>query len=356
MARPYSNSGCLQLITLCVFTFPLSLAAQNSDTSIIDSKLRSQLMIGNFCLCQTRMSDLSGSSDDFRQVDVEEMDLPKKCGGFDSRFHGGKGVASDKYSGLIFQEGNVDGYLGKIRLTNKFVGKLPNGVQIDLRTMKLRDVFVIYPALQESWNSRGCSDYWKFSNDTVSFYVKIDKSIQPQFPIKESDYLDKPIEGVDIVTSCSKLLRPSAPIHLSGPNEPMYFIDSIRTNLRFIENNFEPGEIASVVVIKDENARRIGGEGAKNGIIYIFTKHYARHYYWMLLRKKSVSYSESLKSPDDADVIYILNDKVLPANFESDMLSINENNLIDVVVIDRRQLKKRYSVTGRIGVVLRTKD
>src|SRR5690242_989936 len=202
-------------VKLWSFTFCLgicvSLQAQINDAT------KSRFTVDDFCLCDTKFGDLLQLSGDFRDVEVEEMDLPKGCFGSDSRFHAGEGIYSDKYPGLIFQEGNVRGYVGKIRLTKQFKGKLPDGTFFDLSTAKLKDVFAAYPKLKDAWHSRGCSGYWKFSNDTVSFYVKIDKAIQPQFPVRESDYLDKPVEGVDLVTSCSRLLQPSLPVQIFRP-------------------------------------------------------------------------------------------------------------------------------------------
>lgn len=295
-------------------------------------------------------------SDDFTEIAVEEMDLPKTCYGQDSRFTNGKGIYSNRYPGIIFQEGNVKGYIGKIRLTKQFSGKLPNGSVVDLSTMKLRDVFTIYPELRESWGSRGCSRYWNFSDKTISFYVKIDKSIQPQFPVRESDYLDKPVEGVDLVASCYGLLMPSTAIQLFRPDEPMIFVDSIRTNESFIKETYSPDEFASITVIKGDEAIRLGGKEAKNGIVYIFTKDYARTKYWNFFRRISAPFAKAVNSPTDVDVVYILNDKILTEKAEAELFVLSKDNLLDIKVIDKEQLKKQFGKKGRVGVILRTKN
>ncbi len=227
-------------------------------------------------------------TDDLKEVDVEEMDYQKKCGGSDTRFTGERGFYSEKFKGMIFQKGNLSDYVGKIRLTRDFSGTLPNGSFVDLRAMKLRDVFVIYPELKESWGSRGCSDYWNFSDKTISFYVRIDKAIQPQFPINESYYLDKPIEGIDLVASCYSLVGPtSKPLQLFRPDEPMYFIDSIRTNESFIKEAYQPSEFAAITVVKGDNAIKIAGQEGKNGSIFIYAKSYAREKYFRVFKSKS---------------------------------------------------------------------
>ena len=63
--------------------------------------------------------------------------------------------------------------ISKIRLTKEFKGKLPDGTLVDLKNLKLKDVFDIYPKLKDTWGSRSCSDYWSFANDTLFFYVKL---------------------------------------------------------------------------------------------------------------------------------------------------------------------------------------
>lgn len=350
--RTYLRS--LSLLSILIFG-SVMLKAQNASLKVIDPETKKQLTVSGFCVCETKLTELKTLSADFAKVRVEEMDYPEKCGGSDTRFTGGSGVYSDKYPGMIFQEGNVEGFVGKIRLTKQFKGKLPSGTTVDLSTMKLRDVFVIYPELKESWGSRGCSDYWNFSDKTISFYVKIDKSIQPQFPIRESDYLDKPVEGVDLVASCSKLLLTSKPIQFFTPDEPMFYVDSIRTNESFIKEAYSPDEIALVTVIKGDNAIRIGGEEAKNGIIYITTKHFARTTYWSLFRSVSPSYAAAVESQDDNDVVYVLNGRVLTENADTELFSITKSSLIDINVIDKKQLRRQFDKKGRVGVILKTK-
>jgi hypothetical protein len=171
---------------LALLTISLNTFCQNE----IDSTLAKKITISGFCLCKSTLSDLQNLSNDFRLVDVEEMDLEKRCAGVDdSRYENGKGYYSKKYPGMIFQKDQDEDYISKIRLTKDFVGKLPDGTSINMKALLLKDFFKIYPKLDSTWSSRDCSDYWNFSNDTVSFYVKIDTTKKPQFPIDEAYYL-----------------------------------------------------------------------------------------------------------------------------------------------------------------------
>ena len=159
----------------------LLIALVISSTSIysqdkMDSTLAKKITVSGFCLCKTTLSDLQKISNDFKSVEVEEMDLGKRCVGIDdSRYENGKGYYSEKYPGIVFQKDQDEDYISKIRLTKDFVGQLPDGTSIDMNSLLLKDVLKLYPKLDSTWGSRGCSDYWSFSNDTVAFYVKIDK-------------------------------------------------------------------------------------------------------------------------------------------------------------------------------------
>lgn len=322
--------------------------ALNNNVSI------NKISISGFTLCQTTLTDIQKLSNDFKLVSLEEMDLSKNCFGQDSRFTNGEGYSSEQYPGLIFQKGNQSDFVGKIRLTKDFKGKLPNGFMIDMKTLKLSDVLTIYPEFKDTWNSRGCSDYWKFSNDTISFYVKIDKSIKPQFPINEEHYYDKPIEGIDLVLSCYGLYNKPTNVFKEPDNEPIFFLDSIRVN-RGVLSSYEPTEIASITVFKDTTAIRILGPEGKNGVIYIYTKDYAKSKYWDYLKSKSEDYIKAVPSVDkEKDVVYILDNKIMEKDFEGDLFNLDDNNFRDLKVIDKKTLKKDFKIKDKNWGILIT--
>ena len=136
----------------------------------------------------------------------------------------------------------------------------------------------------------------------------------------------------------------------------MIFVDSIRTNESFIKEAYSPDEFASITVIKGDEAIRLGGEQAKNGIVYIFTKDYARTKYWNFFSGISAPFAKAVNSPADVDVIYILNDKILTEKTEAELFLITKDNLLDIHVIEREQLKKQFGKKGRVGVILRTRN
>ena len=147
--------------------------AQTVSKSPIDSTLANKISISGFCLCQTTLNELKEMDSELTKAEVEEMDSPKECIGEDSRFENGIGYSSNQIPGIVFQKEKNTDLISKFRLTKSFKGNLPNGSFVELENMKLKDVFIIYPEFKDKWLSRGCSDYWRFSNDTISFYMPI---------------------------------------------------------------------------------------------------------------------------------------------------------------------------------------
>ena len=344
------------IITTLILSVNLFGQSQTDKKVSIDSTLAKKISISGFCLCQTTLTDLQKLANDFKKVSVEEMDIAKECFSQDSRYVNGQGYYSKQYPGLIFQkeEENSD-YISKIRLTKEFVGNLPNGKHIELKNLKLKDVFSIYPELKDSWGSRGCSNYWNFSNDTISFFVRINKKIKPQFPINKEYYLDKPVEAIDLLISCYSLSHKPEDFFTEPTNEPLFYLDSVNVNSGVL-NLYQPTDIAAVTVYKDTNAIKIAGEKGKFGVIYITTKNYARNRYWAYFKSKSTDYTKAVPSIKEEDnVIYILNDKILEKNFEGDLFFIDNKNFVDLKVVDQKSLQENYNISDKkFGVVIRT--
>lgn len=321
----------------------------------LNASLEGKLSISGFCLCKTTLTDLRSMDNDLKEIEVEEMNICNDGFIQDSRFENRKGYYSKKFPGIIFQK-DADNFISKIRLTKDFVGKLPDGTSIDMKTLLAKDVINLYPKFN-NWGSRGCSEYWTLSNDTLSFFVKIDRNKQPQYPIDLAYYLQKPIEGIDLVMSCYSILHKSESFSLFPADEPVYFIDSIRANKAYIEEAYEPSEIAFVSVYKDSNAIKIAGQEAKNGAIYITTKSFAREHYWSYFKAKSPEYLQNV--PDqktETAVIYILNGKILHKNYEADLFNVNDSNFIELSLIDKNQLKSKYNIRNKkIGFLIKTK-
>jgi hypothetical protein len=335
--------------TLFLATISISLSQQPEHGGARQDK---GVTLSGITLCKSTISELQSLAGDFAIVDVEEMDLPKTCYGHDSRFTGGEGYASKQFPGMIFQKGNESDYIGKIRLTPEFDGALPDGRKISVKNLKLADVFVLFPKFKDQWHSRGCSDYWRFSNDTVAFFIKIDKNIQPQFPINESYYLDKPIEGIDVVLSCYRVHRGQPIVSGEVKKEPLIFLDGVKVNRAVVET-LGSTDIAFINVLKDANAIKAAGPEGADGVIYVYTNTFARSIYWNFFKSAYQAYAKAVPSLEvERDVVYILNDVVLEKNIESKLVELIDAD-IQLKMIDGKVLKKHYNVKNKkVGVVI----
>lgn len=323
--------------------------AQTADSTQIQ-----KAGINGIFLCQTTVSTLKQLDKNLQQVDVEEMDLAKGCYGGDSRFIAGSGYATGMQPGLIFQKDQHSDYISKIRITRQFKGKLPDGKFLDMQDFRLRDLFRLYPKYKSKWGSRGCSEYWNFSNDTISFYVKIDKAKQPQFPVDEAYYLDKPVVAADWVMSCYGVPPEDSHTQVTGAGkDPVYFIDSIRVTGAAL-SKYDPNDIAMITVYKDSSAVGTLGPAAKNGLIYIETKKFSKQRYWRYFSAKSEQYAKLIPlAGKDSQVQYILNKKILRDNFEGDLAAINDKVFQRLEIISKDKLIKDYGKTDKqYGVMI----
>ena len=187
------------------------------------------------------------------------------------------------------------------------------------------------------------------------FYVKVDTTKKPQFPIDEAYYYDKPVEAIDLIVSCYRIFEKKER-YKQLLNDPVFFIDSVNVT-RIEMQEYQPNDIASVTVYKDANAIKLVGEQGKFGAVYIETKKFARNKYWNYFKPKSADYLKNVPTPQsDSSVIYILNGKVLKTNFEGDLSGIDDKNFIELTVIDKQKLSKDYNISGKsLGVIIRTK-
>ena len=337
------------ILTLCI---SLSSRAQNPQTN---KTSKPAVAIAGFSLCGTSVTELKKNYADLREVAVEEMDFSSRCEPLDSRYVAKKGYVTAKQPGIIFQQEQNGDLIGKIRLTTTYKGLFTDGQDIDVSKLKAKDVFERFPALKGKWGSRDCSDYWSFSNDTISFFVKIDPAKKPQYPVDETYYLEQPVVGVDLVLSCYVPSGESFKL-VETTNDPVFILDSVRL-FRDGMQSVNPNDIATVTVYKDKNATDRFGPEAKNGLIYIETKAFVRKRYWTLLSTKSKEYLKLVSAPGkEYGVVYILNGKPLLKNHEGDLAGLTAKTFEGISVIDEAALKKEYQVEGYLwGIVIKTR-
>ncbi|NQX55949.1 hypothetical protein HQN86_20170 [Pedobacter panaciterrae] len=339
-------------LLLLVFFFALSSKSQNTT---ISTKTKPVVSILGFSLCGTTITELRKNYNDLHEIEVEEMNYSSGCEQLDSRYIAKKGFATTKQPGLIFQQERDGDLIGKIRLTTDYKGKFIDNTDIDISKLKAKDVLKRFPTLEGKWGSRGCSDYWNLSNDTISFFVKIDRSKKPMYPIDEAYYLNQPIEGVDLVMSCYVPSEESFTL-VETTNDPVFILDSVQV-FRGEMNSVDPNTIAVVTVYKGKNATDRFGAEAENGLVYMETISFVKKRYWTSLKSKSDDYLKHVPSPDEeSSIFYILNGKPLLKDHEAGLSGITNENLQSVLIIDKNTLKKDYLIEGYSwGVLITTK-
>lgn len=241
-----------------LLTFSI-LFSQNTEKKLIN--------LSEIKLCELTLSDLKNQDENLKEVEVIEMNLCSDGFVIDSRFENRKGYSSKLFPGIIFQKYDNKDLISKIRLTAEFEGNLPDGTYVNLKNLTAKDVLEKYPTFN-TWNSKDCSDFWSLTNEELYFYVEIDKSKEPRFPIDEKYYLTKPIQGIDIVANCYEISQKN-----NSLDDVLFIIDDKIVSKEEVEK-YDPKDIETVTVLKDKSATANYGEKGKNGVIIIVTKKY----------------------------------------------------------------------------------
>ncbi|RXP53647.1 hypothetical protein EC396_10140 [Lutibacter sp. HS1-25] len=243
-------------LIILILISTIDLFGQNKETKPIE--------LSEIKLCELTLSELKQQDENLKEVELIEMDLCSDGFVQDARYENRKGYISKYYKGIIFQKDNYTELISKIRLTKEFKGKLPDGNYIDLSNLTAENVLEKYPKLN-TWNSRGCSDYWSLTDEHFYFYVGIEQEKEPRYPLDEKYYLTKPIEGIDIITNCSEYTQKN-----KIKQEPLIILNGKEVSKSEIEK-YNPEDIESVTVLKESAVEKYGEKG-KNGVIIIKTK------------------------------------------------------------------------------------
>jgi hypothetical protein len=230
----------------------------------------SEIKLSEIKFCGLTITDLKNKDKDLKEINVIEMDVCSDGFVTDNRFQNRIGYTSKLFPGVIFQKYRDEDIISKIRLTKNFKGYLPDGNYIDMSTLNAKSVLEKYPTLN-TWNSKGCSDYWSLTNEELYFYVKIEKNKEPRYPVDTNYYSTKPIEGVDIVIDCYKILQKNI-----ISNEPLFVLDDKIVSKKEAEQ-YSQKDIDNIIVLKDQKAIDKYGEKGKFGVIIITTKIYLKN-------------------------------------------------------------------------------
>jgi hypothetical protein len=108
----------------------------------------------------------------------------------------------NKAKNLLFCTYMQTELLSSIFIKDDFKGTIRNVSIADFSKLTVHKITTYFKDLH--WSTTGVSDYWIYGNDTVNFYIKIDKSI-PRFPLDELFYQDKHPVVAKIQFPCSKI-------------------------------------------------------------------------------------------------------------------------------------------------------
>lgn len=136
------------------------------------------------------------------------------------------------------------------------------------------------------------------------------------------------------------------------PENPVFMLDSSRVyDLQLKEINTI--DIAKVNVYKGEEAIKIMGEEGKNGVIFIETKAFKKKQFWNMLATISSEYKELVPSPDSVySALYIYPGKTILERADEKIFSIKPEEIKNVQIIGFAEMKKKYRIEGKKGVLI----
>jgi len=141
--------------------------------------------------------------------------------------------------------------------------------------------------------------------------------------------------------------------NIKKSNGPLYIIDGVaiaKDSLKAIN----PNDIVLVNVLKGVSAAALYGSiGGANGVIQITTRKAAIEIYHKNIALASEAYA--LKVPtiqDENEILYVINNKPLLKNFESDLCQIRTEQIKDITLLDAAATKAKYGVEKKEGAVV----
>jgi TonB-dependent SusC/RagA subfamily outer membrane receptor len=136
--------------------------------------------------------------------------------------------------------------------------------------------------------------------------------------------------------------------------KPIYVIDgSIAGNDAL--NKMNPGDIASIDVLKGNAATALYGERGRDGVIVINTKAAAKKRFWTLLCSASNEYQKIMTTPEsDSIAIYKLNGELLTKTTKHQLYNLNSKDIKTVLVSEDQGMPANGSSGKKYIVAIET--
>ncbi|MBX3240069.1 MAG: hypothetical protein KIT80_22495 [Chitinophagaceae bacterium] len=166
-------------------------------TRLVDTSFISTVKLNDIIVCSSTITDIKQKGYTPVLTPKEQIDsLIAAVNWQDGEYY------YDKTTRLIFCTYDYSELLSSIFLKDNFSGTLRELPIADFSKITVRDITAYFKDLD--WSITGVSDYWIYGNDTVNFYIKVDKSI-PRFPLDEKFYEDKHPVLAKVQFLCSKI-------------------------------------------------------------------------------------------------------------------------------------------------------
>jgi TonB-dependent SusC/RagA subfamily outer membrane receptor len=138
-------------------------------------------------------------------------------------------------------------------------------------------------------------------------------------------------------------------------DEPIYFVDSVRTETGM--NGLNPENIGMISVVKGKKLEALYGSRAANGVIYIETKPFAHERYKKMFSEMAPGYAAALKQyGSDSSFQYILDGVLLKDPVDPMLTALEKKAIADITVISQAVLQTAYKVKNKqAGVVIKSK-
>ena len=156
-----------------------------------------------------------------------------------------------------------------------------------------------------------------------------------------------------IILTC--LLLGSIACAAQDSDEPVYFVDSVRTETGM--NGLNPENIGLISVVKGKKLEEKYGPRAVNGVIFIETKPFAHERYKKMFSEIAPAYAAALKQyGSDSSFQYILDGVLVKNPIDAMLTALERKSITDIAVISPAVLQTEYKVKGKqAGVVIRSR-
>lgn len=171
--------------------------AFTQKTRLVDTSFISKVKLNEIIVCNSTITDITQKGYKLVLTPKEQIDsLVTAVNWQDGKYF------YDKSKKILFCTYENTELLSSIFLKDNFSGTLRELPIRDFSKLTVRDITNIFKDLE--WSTTDASDYWIYGNDTVTFYIKIDKSV-PRFPLDEKFYENKHPVLAKIQFLCSKV-------------------------------------------------------------------------------------------------------------------------------------------------------